>query len=94
MGVGQYHRKGGSVSPKYPAISEMEEIVIKSPEIENYVDLASICAIAGRTDKAIMYLEVALGKGYKDYITLQHHDDFDLILKTTEYLDLLKKYNI
>ena len=75
------------------AFNEMEKFIKKSPDLENYFELAKLYGIIGETELAVKNLDIALAKGLNIYRAI-YNDNFEYINYKPEFIALMKKYNI
>ena len=76
------------------AIDWVLKIIEKYPNSGNYYDMACLYSIMNKKNDAIKYLDIALEKGYKDFIHMANDDDLNNVKFSEEFKNMLLKYKI
>jgi tetratricopeptide (TPR) repeat protein len=76
------------------AITELIEIIKKTPENYYFYHLASLYAMMGNKENAMQNLDIAFSKGFRDNYWMLQDECFNSVRKNYNFIELLKKYNI
>lgn len=77
------------------ALDWMEQIIAQdSLESGNYYDMSCLLGRMGRKEMSLRALEVALQKGYREFMHIAHDDDMDPIRDMPEFHALIEKYDV
>ena len=76
------------------AIDFSLSVINKYPNADNYYDLACIYSLMNNKNLSIKYLQLALDKGFKDYVHMANDEDLNNIKYTSEFNTFLMNNKI